>query len=249
MEYLYFILENIIVFQIVLELIEVIVGAGLCFGPLKWQRGLITTVSIGWGCVLGLVVGYIGYESDIISGFETIFITAVLGAIIFPILTYTIAGLNRFILGYIVTSKLTTMLITVLAKEGMVELEESILMPIMIGLVAGLIFMAWTQMRVLPFVLACSFLGASEIAPTISEWYNRIMYSTTSDISYLFDPIDFIFALFKIELTDTITLISMILLMMLACYAHLNRLKKNNIPYNTPVISFEIDINNDNNND
>lgn len=241
MELLSYIIENIIVFQIVFELIEVTVGAGLCFGPLKWQRGLMTTVAIGWGCVFGLAAGYIGYESDIISDFEAILILAALGAIILPILTYTIAGFNRFVLGYIVTSKLAAMLSTVLVKEGMIDIEESILMPIIIGFVAGFIFMAWTRMRVLPFVLASSFLGASEIAPTISEWYNRIMYSTTSDISYLFDPVDLLFALFKIELTDTVTLISMILLMIFACYAHLNRLKKNNIPYNTPIIGFEID--------
>ena len=36
------ILARLLVFQVVIDLISVTVGAGLCFGALKWRRGLLT---------------------------------------------------------------------------------------------------------------------------------------------------------------------------------------------------------------
>ena len=45
-------LENIAVFQIATELFKVTLGAGLCFGALKWRRGLLTTTAIGWRAVI-----------------------------------------------------------------------------------------------------------------------------------------------------------------------------------------------------
>lgn len=40
------ILSRLLVFQIVLDLISVTVSAGLCFGALKWRRGLLMTTAI-----------------------------------------------------------------------------------------------------------------------------------------------------------------------------------------------------------
>ena len=47
------ILSRLLVFQIVFDLISVTVGAGLCFGALKWRRGLLTTTAIAWGSCVG----------------------------------------------------------------------------------------------------------------------------------------------------------------------------------------------------
>ena len=49
------ILARLLVFQIVIDLISVTVGAGLCFGALKWRRGLLTTTAIAWGLFLGFI--------------------------------------------------------------------------------------------------------------------------------------------------------------------------------------------------
>ena len=50
------ILARLLAFQIVIDLISVTVGAGLCFGALKWRRGLLTTTAIAWGLFLGVIV-------------------------------------------------------------------------------------------------------------------------------------------------------------------------------------------------
>lgn len=237
MDFIEKILENLLIFQIVTDLIKVTIGAGLCFGALKWRRGLLTTTAIGWGFFLGFFVAIVAGE--MIGGVGAL-ICVIVGMIGLPILTYTIPGVNRFILGFLVSSKLFFMLTTALAKDDAIELEYAVIVPLLAGTVIGLGLMAWTRMRVSAFVLSCTFVGASEIAPVISEWINRIFFSVTGHIGYLFDPIDLFFSLFKIELTDKWMLISMIILMIWGGYKQIGRLKEQGIPLDTPIIGFEV---------
>lgn len=237
MDFIEEIFSNLVIFQIVTDLIKVTIGAGLCFGALKWRRGLLTTTAIGWGFFLGFLIAiFIGEMTDRAEAW----ICVIVGMIGLPILTYTIPGVNRFILGFLVSFKLFFMLTTVLAKDGVIEFEYIIIIPLLAGILIGLGLMAWTRMRVSAFVLSCTFIGASEIAPIISEWINRIFFSVTGDIGYLFDPIDIFFALFKIELTDKWMLISMIIFMIWGGYKQIKQLEDQGIPLDTPLIGFEV---------
>lgn len=227
--------SRLLIFQAVIDLIKITVGAGLCFGALKWRKGLLSATASYWGTFLGVVLALL-FDADI----ETIIISACIGLVLFPVLTYTIAGVNRFVLGFLVSSKLFFMLTTVMAKSGDMDIELAIILPLIAGTTVGLFLMAWTRVRVSAFVLGCTFIGASEIAPVISEWANRILFAATGSYYYLFDPVDLLFSLFKIELTDTWTLIAMIVLMAWGGYKQLNNLKANGIPFDTPLIGFEV---------
>lgn len=166
-------------------------------------------------------------------------LSILIGTIGLPILTYTSPAVNRFVLGFLVSNKLFFMVTTPLAKDGAIGIEEAIVIPLVAGTVVGIVLMAWTSMRVSAFVLGCTFIGASQIAPIVSEWANRILYGITGDIGYLFDPIDIIFALFKIELTDWWTLGAMVLFMGLGAYKQIKSMKEKGIPLDTPLIGFE----------
>lgn len=229
-------LSNFYVFQVITSLIKVTIGAGLCFGALKWRRGLLTATAIGWGFLLGVLAVFLFDRMLNETGAIACILT---GVVILPILTYTVPGVNRFVLGFLVSSKLLFMLTTVLAKADAIDLEMLFAIPLILGTVVGLVLMAWTRMRVSAFILGCTFVGASEIAPVISEWANRILFSLTGDYSYIFDPFDMFFALFKVELTDQWMLISMIVLMIFGGYKQLHRLKELRIPLDTPLIGFE----------
>lgn len=230
------ILSRLLAFQIVIDLISVTIGAGLCFGALKWRRGLLTTTAIAWGFFLGLIAAlFVGEAAGEVGAILCILI----GTIGLPILTYTSPVVNRFVLGFLVSNKLFFMVTTPLAKDGAIGIEEAIIIPLVAGTVVGIVLMAWTKMRVSAFVLGCTFIGASQIAPIVSEWANRILYGITGDIGYLFDPIDIIFALFKIELTDWWTLGAMVLFMSLGAYQQIKNMKEKGIPLDTPLIGFE----------
>ena len=230
------IVQNLLIFQIITSILKVTVGAGLCFGALKWRRGALTGTAIAWGAVLGLLAAILfGNEMGRYGGI----ICIVAGIIILPVLTYTVPGVNRFVLGFLVSSKLFFMLTTVLAKEDAIDGTTAFTLPLIAGTFVGLGLMAWVEMRVSAFIIACSFIGASEIAPEVSEWVNRILFSVTGDYGYIFDPTDLIFAFFKIELTDQWTLIAMIVLMIWGGHKQITKLKENNIPLDTPLIGFE----------
>lgn len=236
MDFVEFFLGNLLIFQVITDLIKVTIGAGLCFGALKWRRGLLTTTAVGWGLLLGIFAAFL--LGDVFGSTGAI-ICILAGIIIFPILTYTVPGVNRFVLGFLVSSKLLFMLTTVLAKAGSIEIETAIGLPLIGGTIVGLCLMAWIEVRVSAFVLGCTFLGASEIAPVISEWINRILFSVTGDFSFIFDPVDFLFALFKVELTDHWMLISMIILMVWGGYRQIQQMQEKGIALDTPLIGFE----------
>lgn len=236
MNFIETIIKNWIIFEVIGSLINVTLGAGLCFGALKWRKGLLTTVAIGWGLVLGIALAVLANKPFGIVG---VIVSILVGVIALPILTYRVPGVNRFMLGFLVSSKLLFMLTTVLVKESAMEISTAVAVPLIGGAVIGFILMAWKQMRVSAFVLGCTFIGASGIAPEIAKWINRIGFSLTGNPHFFFDPIDLIFAIFKIELTDTWTLVFMILFMAIGAYIQIRNMKKNGIAMDTPLIAYE----------
>lgn len=233
-------LAGITVYKIVTDIYDLLIGSALVFGALKWRRGLMTTTAFYWGLILGFIGGYFICLSMNVSE-AIILITVIFGAIIFPILTYQIPSINRFVLGFIVTMKLFYMFTTYLCKEGYIEFGLAITLPIIMGTILGIIFMLLQQLSVLPFALGCVFIGASQIAPTLAKYVNQVIFGITQDYSILFDPISFIFALFKIELTDEWTLAFMIFFMGIGLPVQLRYIKEQGYDYDTPIIAFETD--------
>lgn len=239
MEVVEFIFENIVVFQAFSYLYDIALGAACCYGALKWRRGLMTTVSIGWGIFLGfgLAIPLVFYGD---ANSSLLLLLPAIRMVLLPILTYSIAGVNRFILGYIVSSKLFFMATTVMAKNGDIAPISALLYPLIGGAAVGLVLMAWTRIRVSAFVFGCTFIGASGIAPDISKLINGTLFTATRDFSFLFDPIDTFFAFFGIELTDEWTLRVMIVLMVVLGYRQIRTMKRKGIPLNAPLIGFEV---------
>lgn len=236
---MYEFLEYLAIFQIVMDIYDLLIGSALIYGALKWRKGLLSTTACYWGIVLGFAGGgIIAYALDMPA---IIFIAIIIGAIVFPIMTYLIPAVNRFVLGFIVTMKLLYMLTTYLCKEGIMEFSVALILPLIVATILGILFMLMRELSVLPFALGCVFIGASQLAPTIAKYINQFIFGITQDFSLLFDPIDFIFALFKIELTDGWTLLLMIIFMVCGLPIQLGYIKKQGYDYDTPLIVFETD--------
>lgn len=233
-------LSYITVFQVVSDIYDLLIGSALVYGALKWRKGLLTTTVFYWGLVLGFLSGvFMAFLLN--TDFLIVIVTVVIGAVIFPILTYRIPAVNRFVVGFLVTMKLLYMLTTYLCKKGNMEFEIAIMLPLIIALIIGIIFALSRRLSVLPFAIACVFFGASQVAPTLAKYVKQFIFGITHDYSLLFDPIDFIFALFKIELTDGWTLLFMIILMCIGLPHQLKFIKQQGYDYDTPIITFETD--------
>lgn len=231
--------EYLAIFQIATDIYDLLIGSALIYGALKWRKGLLSTTACYWGIVLGFAGGgIIAYALDMPV---VIFITIIIGAIVFPIMTYLIPAVNRFVLGFLVTMKLLYMLTTHLCKKGIMEFSVALISPLIVATILGILFMFMREMSVLPFALGCVFIGASQMAPTIAKYINQFIFGITQDFSLLFEPIDFIFALFKIELTDGWTLLLMVIFMVCGLPIQLGYIKKQGYDYDTPLIVFETD--------
>ena len=113
---MYEFLKYVAIFQIFTDIYDLLIGSALVYGALKWRKGLLTQAALYWGIVLGLMFGMIAFLSVGVD-LEFIIVTVVLGAIVFPILTYTVPAVNRFVLGFLVTMKLLYMVTTYLCKR------------------------------------------------------------------------------------------------------------------------------------
>ena len=232
-------IQGIVIFQIVGDIFAATLGLGLCFGALKWKVGLITTVATYWGIVLGFALGYISFLSS--GKLVLLFICILIGALVFPVLTYKIPSINRFVVGFLVAMKLCFMVTTVMTKDGKMSISAMITIPLIVGTIVGIVLMLWTQVSISAFVGACAFIGSTQIAPVISKYINQIQFGVTGNISYLYDPYDIVFALFKVELTDKWTLIFVIIFMIAGIYFQLKSVKNQGYDYDTPLITYETD--------
>lgn len=226
-------------FRIFMDIWDIIFGSLIIFGALKWRKGLISSIAIQWGIYLGIILGFLLYNSLNIP--IAVILSPIIGAIVFPILTYKIPAVNRFVLGFIVVMKFLYLVTTYLCKQGNMEFMNAICYPIIIGTISGIVFMFLRKLSVLPFVLGCVFIGSSQAASTLAKYTNQFIFGITHDPSLLIDPIDFIFALFKIELTDGWTLLFMVILMGIGIPLQLSFVKKQGYSYDTPIIAFETD--------
>ncbi len=235
------IVGRIMLIKLLSDLLSVILGTGLLFGALKWSKGLISTTALYWGAFIGTIIGYLAFLDNI----EFFLYSIIICALILPILTYTIAGVNRFILGFIVTTKIMYLITVPMFKDGNIDLPLAIFIPLLIGTFAGLFFMSWTKVKISTFIYACAFLGASEIAPVAADYVNQFFYGFTGLSWFMYNPLDFVFAIMKIQLTDWTTFILMMLLMAIGIYTQFKsvtaqlKAKGYENPLEVPLITYE----------
>lgn len=89
--------------------------------------------------------------------------------------------------------------------------------------------------------VACVFLGASQVAPAIAKYVNQFIFGITHDFSLLFNLVDFVFVLSKMELTDGWTLLFMFIFMCIGLPVQLKSIKQQGYSYDTSIIAFETD--------
>ncbi len=226
--------QRIVLLEFCNTIVSITVGGYLCFGALKWPRKLISLVALYWGIALGLLIG-ITFGREYKSGY--IIVGCVLiGAIVFPILAYTVPAVNRFVIGFIVAMKLTFMVCTVFMKNGTLYIWNCIQISLIVAIGVGIILMLWKQMSISAFVLVCAFLGASQIAPEIGNLINEVDYVVNGGIPI--DLFDIFFSFFGIELTDTWTMIFMFIFMGLGICSGYIQLKKMGVANDMPLIVY-----------
>lgn len=183
-----------------LIVLQIITSAVMCLYGYKWSKGLIAIMSTYIGFTLGGIIAY--FLLNIGVGYGCLWIVPIC-TISFAISAYTVVWINHFSAGYLVVIKICYMILYTLMDNGVMDTNITFLliMPLVIGFVAGIIICAVYNNYVV--IMCLSFIGATELIPKLFDLINKTLFVATGDIGFIFDPIDFILEIFGI---DTISL-------------------------------------------
>ena len=159
-------------------------SAIMCVYGYEWRKGLIAIMSIYVGLAIGVLGVYLLSAMEL--SINPILIVTII-TFIFFIAAYKIVWLNHFLAGFLVTTKITYMILFILMNGGILEADLNILLgfPLIVGGVAGAILTILCTKQIVLFCLA--FIGATELIPKIIDVINKGAFFITGDITYIFD--------------------------------------------------------------
>lgn len=225
LEVLYLILNAFVV-------IRLVVSGIMCVYGYKWRRGLIALMSTYVGIVIGLIICVVLIESE--AGGGSI-IAIPICAVGFAGLAYKNIGLNHFLGGFLLITKVSFMLITKAYEYGMAEdIGWLFVLPIILGIIGGIAFSTRYTGYV---VISClAFWGAIDFVPNMFKLLNGTLFVMTGDFGYIFDPRSFIFSIFGIEIPSGGEVLFILVVTAVSIYFQKVRAEKENIKLDEKLV-------------
>lgn len=213
--------------------IQTITSAVMCVYGYKWRKKLIAIMSLYIGVTIGLVIAYFLLEGG--AGLGCLWIIPIC-AVTFAGSAYKIVRLNHFSAGYLVSIKISYMVLYTLMDKGMMKANISVLLvaPIIIGFIAGLIIVSVYNNYVI--ILCLAFIGATEFVPKVVQFFNKTLFVATGDLSFIFDPVDYILGVFGIDTVSFIEAIGILAVFGLSFWWQRNTVTANGINLSDAVI-------------
>lgn len=216
----------------VFGIVETICSGVMCVYGYKWSRGLIATMSlyIGFAISILVTVPLIGITED----FGMLLLIPII-MVVFWVAAYKNIVLNHFLAGFLLTIKVTFMLLLLYIQNTEVELNiELFLIPILVGIISGAVICSKYNNQIL--ILCTSFIGAAEFVPKIMDYINKASFAVTGDISYIFDPISFLLGLIGIEIPSTTEILLVFIVFLGGYYIQKKTLEAKNIDLKGTII-------------
>ncbi len=187
--------------------LQIITSAIMCLYGYKWSKGLIAIMSAYIGFTLGGIIAYLLLNVGV--GYECLWIVPIC-TIAFAVSAYNVVWLNHFSAGYLLVIKICYMILYTLMDNGIFDADIKVLLitPLVIGFFAGIIICSVYNNYVV--ILCMSFIGATELVSKIIDIANKTLFVATGDISFIFNPIDFILEIFGIETISFIEVIGIL---------------------------------------
>lgn len=168
------------------SIIQIFTAGAMCIYGYKWRKGLIATLSIYIGIILGILIA----AALINQNYKNITFGLILIPIIalgFYSLAYKCVPLNHFLTGFLVGNKVAFMIVYNIMHEGHVkfDLAALLIIPIIIGLITGgVLCSVFTNAAVLTCLV---YLGSVELVTKVSDLINKSLFLATGNVGYIFD--------------------------------------------------------------
>lgn len=196
-------------------IVQIFVSSVMCIYGYKWRKGLIATMSVYVGLLLGMLIAFPLFKGGKVE--SSILVVAVV-TIVFYYSAYKVILLNHFLAGFLLTVKISYMVIFALMENDIVNANTKVLIvfPIIIGLLSGAIILLLYNNNIV--ILCLSFIGAVEIGSKAVDIYNKTMFTFTKDLSFIFDPIEYVLGLFGIDCIDIKEVVLILILFIISFF-------------------------------
>lgn len=187
-------------------IVQIVSGGAMCIFGCKWRKGLIATLSVRIGIVLGLLFAafLLKQSMDLLTlAFFSIFAIA----IIFYVLAYKWVPLNHFLTGFLVGNKLAFMVVYRIMSEGGAKLNITVLLvvPLIVGLIAG--FVVSSIFNYYTVTICIVYIGTVELVTGIADIINKTLFLATGRISYIFDLEDILLKVVGVEVPSLLEVV------------------------------------------
>ncbi len=189
-------MEVVIMFLSLFKLLQFAISGIMCVFGYKWSKGLIAIMSLYVGIGIGGFITYLLLQSGM--GLECLVVVPIV-AVVFSVLAYKWITLNHFMAGFLLSIKILFM-IAVNMSENMSSDSSGILFCfiVVLSIIIGIAVCNKYNHYIL---IACvSYLGAIEVTTKIFDWIDKGLFFSTGDISFVFNPVEFVLSLLGMEM-------------------------------------------------
>ena len=189
-------MQTVIVILNLFMVLRLVTSGVMCVFGYKWSKGLIAIMSSYVGIGMGGFITYLLLQNGM--GLECIVVVPI-SAVLFSVLAYKWIALNHFMAGFLLSIKILFM-IAVNMSENMSSDSSGMLFCfiVVLSIIIGIVVCNKYNHYIL---IACvSYLGAIELTTKIFDWINKGLFLSTGDISFIFNPVEFILSLLGIEI-------------------------------------------------
>lgn len=206
-------MEGFIIFYNIFVIIQSFCSGVMCVYGYKWSRKLIAIMSGYIGILFGAIVVYFDFST---SGNLGSILLLPIFYLAFIVLAYKSVRLNQFCAAYLLTLKISFMVLYALMDADIIEDDALALLtvPVFLGLILSAIIFNRLKNRIV--LLCLAFIGAIEVVPKVVSLFNGTLFAATGDLGFIFDPVDFLLSKLGIETLSFIEVILIIVVFMLS---------------------------------
>lgn len=230
-----FLIDEFGVIYLVFSIMQMIVAGFMCVFGYRWSRGLIATVALYIGVVLGfLIAGFCYTKLDLKS--EICLLIFVITIVLFDTLAYKNIQLNHFLAGFIVAVKLSFLLMLQIMKLNIDFGRWIFILPIIVGIIFGIVVAYYMNNKIL--IICTSYIGVTIFVSELMNLLQKIEFARTGDITIFYgDSLEEILLnLLGIEIPTFIEFLFIVVGFLLSYYVQVRTLKNNGLSLDGNVI-------------
>lgn len=226
------IVEVAILFLNLFKVFQFVIAGIMCVFGYKWSKGLIASASSYIGIGIGGGLAFFLLQNG--SGLEVFLIPIALGAIL-SFLAYRNVIWNHFLVGALLSIKVLLMFFIKISTNMSTDASGALFaLAFVISIVVGiLVCSSYNQYIILAFI---AYTGAVEVTTSIFDFINNGLFLFTGNLSFIFNPIESMLALFGISIPSVGEILVILVLGLISFWYQRNKIISSGIDFSNEIV-------------